>query len=106
MDASLTSAPAAQRLSATFPLSHLCRAAQSYQALPADLPDQAALMDMAAARVTGAVAQPCVLDAAEEIRIAYRVMHQICLPACLPHPSACLPEIGEQPALQPGTAYN
>lgn len=75
VDASLTSAHAAQRLSATFPLSHLCRATQSYQALPTDLPDQAALMDMAAVRVTGAVAQPCVLGAAEDVRIVYRVMY-------------------------------
>lgn len=30
-------------------------------------------MDMAAVRVTGAVAQPCVLDAAQELRNVFKV---------------------------------
>ena len=40
-------------------------------------------MDMAAVRATGAVAQPCVLDSAQELRVVYKVMFQSCLPACL-----------------------
>ncbi|KAL3149301.1 hypothetical protein ABBQ32_14165 [Trebouxia sp. C0010 RCD-2024] len=72
LDASLTSSSSARRLAATFPQSWLCRATQSYQVLPADLPDEAVLMDMLTVMVTGAVAQPCMLDAAGELRVMYK----------------------------------
>ncbi|KAL3133073.1 hypothetical protein ABBQ38_006975 [Trebouxia sp. C0009 RCD-2024] len=72
LDASLTSSSSARRLAATFPQSHLCRATQSYQVLPADLPNEAVLMDMLTVMVTGAVAQPCLLDAARELRVMYK----------------------------------
>ena len=61
------------RLSSAFPLTSLCRATQSYRDLPPDLADQAALMDMLAVRVAGAVAQPCTLDNAKNLRTMFQV---------------------------------
>lgn len=36
-------------------------------------------MDMLTVMVTGAVAQPCLLDAARELRVMYKVVHDPCL---------------------------
>lgn len=73
LDTSLSNSLAASCMSSSFSLNTLCRATQSYRVLPSDLPNEAAVMDMLAVRVTGAVTQPCASDAIEDVRAVYKV---------------------------------